>query len=234
MRWSSLITGIKFDNSVKNMNHSQFINDTLLMGGASSIIAQRFKTVLEKFILYFGGLINHQKGCIYGWNANNQTIHSIANIFGVPCKLNWDHFNYLGMAVSAGPLKDKIWNIKIDKMKRKVQQWGSSWINIVGHLFLLKSGLSSLPLYHFTLLHAPAIIHLKFKDIIRQFLWQGGKDEKKIQSCQVETSNPRLRAWRDWSSLSQAYEQSLWREDFLETNQWESGMVEKIHGGKIH
>jgi len=35
-----LITGIKFGNGVKNINHSQFADDTLLLGGASMIIAR--------------------------------------------------------------------------------------------------------------------------------------------------------------------------------------------------
>ena len=44
---------------------------------------------------------------------------------------------------------------------------------------MLKSTLSSLPLYHFTLLYALASIHHKFEEIFRHFLWQGGKNEKK-------------------------------------------------------
>ena len=73
------------------MNHSQFANDTLLMGGASKIIAQGFKNALEIFMLFSGELINFKKSCVYGWNVSRQTLHSIAGIFGVPYKLNWDH-----------------------------------------------------------------------------------------------------------------------------------------------
>ena len=149
-----LITGIKFSNGVKNMNHSQFADDTILKGRAPCIIAHRFKSLLDKFILYSGGLINHHKSCIYGWNVANHTIHSIAQIFGVSYKLNWAYFNYLGMPVSAGPLKSEVWNITIDKMKKRVQQWGSSSLNMAGHLILLKYFLSSLPLYYFNLFNA--------------------------------------------------------------------------------
>ena len=55
---------------------------------------------------------------------------------------------------------------------------GSSWLNHVGRLTLLKYGLSSLPLYQFTLLQAPPSVHLKMEAIIRHFLWQGGKQDK--------------------------------------------------------
>jgi len=32
-RQSGLITGIKFEDGIKNINHSQFADDTLLLGG---------------------------------------------------------------------------------------------------------------------------------------------------------------------------------------------------------
>lgn len=115
-----LITGIKFSNGVKNMNYSQFVDDTLLMGGSTSIIAKRFKTLLDKFMHYSGGQIKYHKSYIYGWNATMNTIHSIAQIFGVFYKWNWTHFNYLGMPVSSGQLKPEVWSITIDKMKKKV------------------------------------------------------------------------------------------------------------------
>lgn len=120
---------------------------------------------------YLGGMINHLRSCIYGWNTTAQNLHNIANIFGVPCKLDWEHFTYLGMPVSIGPLKAEVWDTIIDKTKRKVQQWGSTWLNPAGCLVLLKSGLSSLPLYQFTLMQAPAIFHNKMEIILHHFLW---------------------------------------------------------------
>eukprot|EP00253_Pinus_taeda_P033267 PITA_33267 len=134
-----LISGIKFGNGVKNINHSQFADDTLLIGGASTTIARRFKTLLDRFMEYSGGEINFHKSCIYGWNISNQTAHSIASIFGVAYKANWDHFTYLGMPVSMGPLKAATWNEIIDKVKRKIQQWGTQWLNPAGRIILLKT-----------------------------------------------------------------------------------------------
>eukprot|EP00253_Pinus_taeda_P024410 PITA_24410 len=145
-----LISGIKFGNGVKNINHSQFADDTLLIGGASTTIARRFKNLLDQFMEYSGGEINLHKICIYGWNISNQTAHSIANIFGVAHKASWDHFTYLGMSVSLGSLKAATWNEIIDKVKRKIQQWGTQWLNPAGRLEIA----------------------------LQNFLWQGGKKEK--------------------------------------------------------
>ena len=139
-------------------------------------------------------MINHLKSCIYGWNATAHTLQSIASIFGVPCKLDWGHFSYLGMPVSLGSLKAEIWDTIIDKMNRKVQQWGSLWLNPSRRLVLLKSGLSSLPLYQFLLLRAPASFHHKVEAILRHFLWQGGKTERKKYNL------------INWKQVTQPYE----------------------------
>jgi len=173
-----LITGIKFGNGAKNINHSQFADDTLLIGGASTTIARRFKKLLDQFMEYSRGKVNQLKSCIYGWNTTNQVIHSIASIFGVTCNLEWTHFSYLGMPMSLGPLKAETWNGIIDKVKKKVQQWGTMWLNPAGRLILLKSGITSLPLYRFSLYQALAIFHHKLEVALRHFLWQGGKTDK--------------------------------------------------------
>lgn len=178
-RRAGLITGIKFAHGTKNINHSQFADDTLLMGGASTIIARRFKRILDQFMECSGGKISQDKSCIYGWNVSAHKIQSIANILEVSYKLEWTHFTYLGMPVSKGPLKTETWNTILDKIKRKIQQWGTMWLNPAGRLVLLKSGLISLPIYRFTLLQAPMNFHHKLEKALRFFLWQGGKAEKK-------------------------------------------------------
>jgi len=61
-----LITGIKFGDGVKNINHSQFVDDTLL---TSTTIAKRFKSLLDKYMSYSGRMVNNLKSCIYGWNT---------------------------------------------------------------------------------------------------------------------------------------------------------------------
>jgi hypothetical protein len=43
------ISNIKIIRGAKRINHSQFFDDTLLLGGASTIIATRFKEALDTF-----------------------------------------------------------------------------------------------------------------------------------------------------------------------------------------
>ena len=59
-------------------------------------------------------------------------------------------------------------------------------LNSLENLYLLTYQ-QKFKIVQFTLLQAPANVHLKMEAIIRHFLWQGGKqDKKKIQSSQME------------------------------------------------
>jgi hypothetical protein len=61
------IPGIKITRGAQRINHSQFVDDTLLLGGASPIIAKRFKEILEEFMRALGGKITNRKSkSMYG------------------------------------------------------------------------------------------------------------------------------------------------------------------------
>jgi len=49
------IIGLGIAKRVKTINHSPFVDDTLLLGGASKIIARRFKKNLDDFFTGFRG-----------------------------------------------------------------------------------------------------------------------------------------------------------------------------------
>ena len=43
------LPGITLARGVRDINHSQFVDDTILMGGANQIIARRFKAKLNRY-----------------------------------------------------------------------------------------------------------------------------------------------------------------------------------------
>lgn len=48
----------RFGLGIKSLKHSHFVDDTLLIGGGSTIISCRFKNVLEDFLKASGKLTN--------------------------------------------------------------------------------------------------------------------------------------------------------------------------------
>ena len=69
----------------------------------------------------------------------------------------------------------KAWQGMIKKMKQKITNLGGVWLNPAGHLILIKSVLSSLPLYQFAVLQAPRYVLQQLGIFIRNFLWEGTK-----------------------------------------------------------
>ena len=69
---------------VKNMNHSQYADDTLLFEGASVTIETRFKITLDSFFNTSGGDVNKKKCQFYAWNTSPQIMWEITQVFQFP------------------------------------------------------------------------------------------------------------------------------------------------------
>ena len=68
MQTNGELRGLKIARGVKNANHSQFVDDTILLGGAFVIIAERFKKVISTFVKASDGKVSVVKSKIYVWN----------------------------------------------------------------------------------------------------------------------------------------------------------------------
>lgn len=61
-REDGLFPRISITRNIKDVNNSQFADDTLLLGGASKIISLYFKCLLDNYLeLSDGGLVNKKK-----------------------------------------------------------------------------------------------------------------------------------------------------------------------------
>jgi hypothetical protein len=72
------VLGIRLVRELEPINHALFVDDSLLLGGASITIAQTFSIILQSFCRISGALINRKKSAVYGWNVDQQTIQRIA------------------------------------------------------------------------------------------------------------------------------------------------------------
>jgi hypothetical protein len=93
------LLGLLIARGVKEINHSQFADDTLLLGAATTIIAKRFQKVLDSFLSTYGGQMNSTNCKIYGWNVSGHIKEHISRILGFPVITTWTHFKYLGMLI---------------------------------------------------------------------------------------------------------------------------------------
>eukprot|EP00253_Pinus_taeda_P017777 PITA_17777 len=179
LRRKKEITGISIARETKEINHSLFTDDTLLIGGASSLMARRFKKMLDLFLQVSGGKLNNNKCMLYTWNVPRHITQRISIILDIPAQRNWIHFMYLGLPLAKDSIKTEIWVKVIENLRGKLQSWGMSWLNLAGRTTLIKAILSSLPIYQFAITLTLASSHKHMELILRSFLWQGGKQDSK-------------------------------------------------------
>ena len=129
------------------INHVLFIDDSLILGGASLKIARAFNEVIQIFCRVSRALVNKGKSAVYGWEVDQQSIHRIAQLLGLMGFASWDKIKYLGMPLTLEINKAPHWLEIISKIKAKMNAWGSQWLTITRNLILVKYVLSSLPIY---------------------------------------------------------------------------------------
>jgi ribonuclease HI/exonuclease III len=178
-RTTSNLKGLQIAHGVKEINHAQFADDTLLLGGASSLVAKKFKDELDAYTSVSGSEISLGKSKIYSWNITPFEIRSISRILGMEGLTNWDSFTYLGVPISKTNPKATHWNQLLEKLKNRIASWGANWLNLAGRIVLLKSVLASVPIYRNSLLLAPGSVVTKLEMLQRKFLWEGGKQTNK-------------------------------------------------------
>jgi hypothetical protein len=74
------LMGIQISRGVKDINHAQFVDDTLLLGGASTIIAHKFKQQLDLYKEASRSQINCRKSKNFGWNCKPREMVEISRI----------------------------------------------------------------------------------------------------------------------------------------------------------
>ncbi|XP_071699677.1 uncharacterized protein [Rutidosis leptorrhynchoides] len=88
--------------------------------------------------------------------------------------------------------KREAWEVVIENFNKRLSGWKTRTMSFGGRLTLIKSVLSSLPLYFFSLFHAPSNIINLVEGMRRKFFWGGTGDENKL-------------AWVNWDSILQPY-----------------------------
>ncbi|XP_071728217.1 uncharacterized protein [Rutidosis leptorrhynchoides] len=102
-------------------------------------------------------------------------------------------YHYLGLPIEKKMNNIRDWEPFIDKFHSRLADWKAKSMSFGGHLTLIKSVLSSLPMYAFSLFHAPTCIINKLESLCRKFFWEGSRDNSKI-------------FWVNWDNILLPYE----------------------------
>jgi len=95
---------------------------------------------------------------------------------------------YLGLPIGGNSRKLSFWQPVVDRIKAHLSLWSNKFLSFGGRLVLLKSVLSSLPVYFLSFIKAPAGIISSIESMFKRFFWVGGEEHRKI-------------AWINWDTI---------------------------------
>ena len=84
---------------------------------------------------------------------------------------------YLGLHLGGNPTRKTFWNPIVTKAAKRLEGWKCAFLSRGGHLTLIRSMLSSLPICFLSLFKMPQGITNNIEKLMRDFLWGGGDND---------------------------------------------------------
>lgn len=171
------LSGVKLAPTAPPLTNCLYADDLLLFGVASTVEAQNMTTMLQMFSAISGQQVGPDKSHI--WYSKRVTLEErevISAIFQVPSDSLCS--KYLGAAIST---TKEAYDSIIQKVVSRLQSWKGRLLSQAGRLVLIKSVLTSLPLYHMATVSLPTGVIKVITGHIRRFFW-GKWDEERYMA----------------------------------------------------
>ncbi|KAJ9678923.1 hypothetical protein PVL29_020968 [Vitis rotundifolia] len=158
------------------VSHLLFADDTLVFCEASQDQMAHLSWLLMWFEAISGLRINLDKSEILPvGRVENLEVLALE----VGCKVGRLPNSYLGIPLGANHKSVAVWDGVEERFRRRLALWKRNYISKGGRITLIRSTLSSMPIYLMSLLRMPRVVSLRLEKIQRDFLWGGGALERK-------------------------------------------------------
>ncbi|CAJ2647682.1 unnamed protein product [Trifolium pratense] len=128
----------------------KFADDTLLMGAKSWANVRALRALLVMSVLK----VNFNKSMLVGVNIPESWLYEASS--ALCCKVGKIPFIYLGLPIGGDSRHLGFWKPVMDRLKNRLSGWKSRFLSFGGRLVLIKSVLTSLPVYALCFFKAPS------------------------------------------------------------------------------
>lgn len=150
----------------------------MLLGAKSWANVRSLRAVLSLFAAMSGLKVNFHKSLLVGINIADSWLNEAASI--LHCKVGKVPFLYLGLSIGGDPRKLAFWDLVLHTIKSRLSGWHSHFLSFEGRLVLLKSVLTSLPVYALSFFKAPSGIISSIESMFKYFFLGGSEDNRKV------------------------------------------------------
>ena len=159
------------------VSHLLFADDTLIFCHADPNQLVILRAILTKFEEVSGLRINLGKSELVPVGV----VHNMDVLVGLlRCKQSSLPLKYLGLPLGAKFKELTIWNPILEKMERRLVGWKRLYLSKGVKVTLIKSSLSSLPTYYFSILLILGKVANCMEKLQKDFLWSGISGESKL------------------------------------------------------
>jgi hypothetical protein len=117
--------------------------------------------------------VNFHKSMLVGVNVAESWLVEAVAVLG--CSVGRIPFLYLGLPIGGDARRLSFWDPVVNKIRSQLSGWKSRFLSYGGRLVLLKSVLTSLPIYALSFFIAPSGIISSIESLLNEFFWGGGK-----------------------------------------------------------
>ncbi|CAN1178585.1 Putative ribonuclease H protein At1g65750 [Linum perenne] len=102
------------------------------------------------------------------------------------CDLGTFPSTYLGLPLGVRAIYKALWDPVVSTVTRRLSGWKAKTLSFRGRLTLVKSVLSSLPIYYMSMFRAPVGIAKRLENIQCHFLWEGFDEQRRLHLVRWE------------------------------------------------
>ena len=159
------------------ISHLLYADDTLIFCKANKDQLKNLSWILMWFEALSGLKINLNKSEIIPIGSVDNA-EELAKELG--CKTGVFPTSYLGLPLGAKHKAIGVWDSIEERFRKRLASWKIQYISKGGRATLIRSTLSSLPIYYLSLFRMPLKVCAILEKIQRQFLWGGSDRDRKI------------------------------------------------------
>ena len=153
-----------------SISHLLYADDTLIFCEADLDQLKFLSWILMWFEAMSGLKVNLAKSEIIPIGPMTNLVE-LASELG--CKIGSFPTSYLGLPLGAKHKALGVWDSIEERYRKRLAAWKTQYISKGGRITLIRSTLSSLPIYYLSLFRMPQKVCARLEMIQRQFLWGG-------------------------------------------------------------